>query len=348
MAVRITAPVVPARFFRDDVPGEPRMVRRMAAQVRSHHGRLIDVEDAHWLDAGRGTPVVLVHGLGNSSLVWRRVISPLARHHHVIAPDLPGFGHSSPTRRRPLLDAFTDFLAELVERTGNGVPAAFVGNSIGGAVALRLAVLRPDLVSSLVLVDPAGVGQGVPMWWRLVHLEPLVRAVTAVPLTLTPRPILEKAIATAYRRMAFADPNSVSDRQLRIFAQRLNSRERLFRFLRNAHDVVDAFESEVQSLERPLPMPVLAIWGREDRLVPLSDALALLERVGSLDLRIVDNAGHSPQVEAPQAFLDAVLPFIEGAAPAEQRGVTTISVHPEETDGQAASARGRRAATVRH
>lgn len=326
MAERVTAPVVPEQDFRDDAARDGRARRRGTAggpQVRSHHARIGDV-DAHWLAAGRGAPVVLVHGLGNSSLVWRRVIRGLARDHGVVVPDLPGFGHSSPTRRRPLLDAYVDFLAEIIERTGRGVPAAVVGNSTGGAAALRLAVVRPDLVSRLVLVDPAGVGQGVPSWWRLVRFEPLVRLVSAVPLTLTPRPVLEFLIGEAYRRMAFADPSHVSDRSVRLFAERLNSRARIHRFLRNAHDVVDAFEGKVQSIEEPLPVPVLALWGRQDRLVPLHDALALLERIGGLEVRIIEDAGHSPQLEAPDAFLEAVRPFLDrGALPRPRRADTT-------------------------
>jgi pimeloyl-ACP methyl ester carboxylesterase len=328
MAERVTAPVVPERDFRDDAPGDAAPRRRGAVRVRSHHARIGDV-DAHWLTAGRGSPVLLVHGLGNSSLVWRRVIPGLARNHLVIAADLPGFGHSSPTRQRPLLDAYTGFLAELIRRAGRGVPAAIVGNSVGGAVAMRLALTHPALVERLVLVDPAGVGQGVPSWWRLVRFEPLVRLLSAVPLTLTPRPVLEHVIGAAYRRMAFADPSHVSERSVRLFAERLNSRDRIHRFLRNAHDVVDAFEGEVQRLEHPLPVPVLALWGRHDRLVPLHDALALLERLGELEVRIIEDAGHSPQLEAPEAFLAAVTPFLDRGAtpPSRRRDTTSMSVH---------------------
>jgi len=294
--------------FREDAVGVG-MRRAAAPRVRSHHATIAGSR-AHWLQAGTGDPVVLLHGLGNSSLVWRRVITGLAGSHRVVAPDLPGFGHSSPVRSDRLLDAYVDFVAELIERTGRGVPAALVGNSVGGAVALRVALTRPALVSRLVLVDPAGVGQGLPSWWRLVRFEPLVRLLSAVPLTLTPRPVLERLIGEAYRRMAFADPGNVSERSVRLFAERLNSRERIHGFLRNAHAVVDAFEREVQSIEGPLPVPVLAIWGREDRLVPLHDALALLERIGGLEVRIIEDSGHSPQLEQPQAFLDTVTPFL--------------------------------------
>lgn len=303
------AAVAPDRDFREDAAGGRLARSPRAPRVRSHHARIAG-SDAHWLGAGAGDPVVLVHGLGNNSLVWRRVITGLARSHRVLAPDLPGFGHSSPVPTHALLELYADFVAELVQRQGGGVPAAIVGNSTGGAVALRVALTRPDLVSRLVLVDPAGVGQGVPSWWRLVRFEPLVRAISAVPLTLTPRPVLEWVIGQAYRRMTFADPSHASERSVRLFAERLNSRERIHRFLRNAHDVVDAFERDVQRLEGPLPVPVLAVWGREDRLVPLGDALVLLERIGGLEVRILEGCGHTPQLEQPEAFLDAVGHFL--------------------------------------
>ncbi len=313
MAEQVTAPVAAPAAFQDDaarVPTRPgQRGARPRTRVLSHHARIAG-SDAHWLAAGtRGEPVVLVHGLGNSSLVWRRVIAGLARDHRVVAPDLPGFGHSSPVPDADLLDAYVRFVAELIEHNG-GVPAAVVGNSVGGAVALRLALIRPELVSRLVLVDPAGVGQGVPSWWRLVRFEPLVRVVSAVPLTVTPKPVIEWVIGEAYRRMAFADPGNVSDRSVRLFAERLNSRERIHRFLRSAHRIVDAFDRDVESIERPLPVPVLAVWGREDRLVPLHDALALLDRIGGLEVRVIEGTGHSPQLERPQAFLDAVSRFL--------------------------------------
>ena len=95
-------------------------------------------------------------------------------------------------------------------------------------------------------------------------------------------------------------------------------------------------------------MPVLAVWGRHDRLVPLSDALALLERLGSAELRIVEDAGHSPQLERPGAFLDAVMGFLrerDGAAPRDP-GVTRIGLtHPSDGRGRFRGGRGRAAAS---
>ncbi|HEV7677987.1 MAG TPA: alpha/beta fold hydrolase [Candidatus Dormibacteraeota bacterium] len=317
--------------------------------VRSHRARIAG-SDAHWVTAGSGSPVVLVHGLGNSAMAWRRVIPGLARDHRVIAPDLPGCGQSSEIAARDMLEAYTHFVEELIEHASPGVPVALVGNSIGGAVALRLALTRTELVSRLVLVDPAGVGQGVPAWWRLVQLEGVVRLLTAVPLTLTPSPVLERVVGEAYRRMAFADPSHVSDRTVRLFARQLNSRERIHRFLRLAHAVVDSFEPDVQRLEHPLPVPVLAVWGREDRLVPLADALALLERLGGLEIRIIEDAAHTPQLEAPRAFLDAVGDFLAGNdVPALDPRTTSVRLQPVAKSGagnghQRRTSRGGRAA----
>ena len=122
-------------------------------------------------------------------------------------------------------------------------------------------------------------------------------------------------------------------------AGRLTVRERIHRFLRLAHAVVDSFEPDVQRLEHPLPVPVLAVWGREDRLVPLADALALLERLGGLEIRIIEDAAHTPQLEAPRAFLDAVGEFLAGHdVPASDARTTTVRVQPQK-DGGAGSAR---------
>ena len=267
----------------------------------------------------------------------------------MVVPDLPGFGHSDRVPGRPLLRVYARTVETLCDAVAPGERVALVGNSVGGAVAMRVALDRPDRVSRLVLVDPAGVGNGVPVWWRLVRVEPVVRLLAAPALTVTPRPVIRRIVGTAYRRMAFHDPGAVSDRSVRLFVEQLGSRERISRFLRSAHDIVDSFVPEVQRPQRPIPVPVLAVWGRHDRLVPLSDALALLERLGSAELRIVEDAGHSPQLERPGAFLDAVMGFLsegDGAAPRDP-GVTRIGlIRPSDGHGGLRGGRGRATASA--
>jgi pimeloyl-ACP methyl ester carboxylesterase len=284
---------------------------RRCAAVRSHHSALRGGR-VHWVGAGRGEPIVLLHGLGNNCLVWRRVIPTLAASHRVIAPDLPGFGHSDPARRGPQLVAYIETVTALIEEQAGGRPVVLVGNSVGGAVALRVALDHPELVDRLVLVDPAGVGRGLPEWWQLIRAEPLVRLLASPALTLAPRSVIRDVVGRAYRHMAFADPAAVTDYTVRMLANRLDSREKLMRFLAIARDVVSSLEDEVQAREHELGCPVLVVWGREDRLVPLHDALALLERIEHAELQIIDRAGHLPHLERPREFIAALEGFVHG------------------------------------
>src|SRR5919107_2344858 len=112
----------------------------------------------HYLAAGEGPPLLLLHALGESSLDWRWVLPDLARTHRVYAPDLPGFGDGakptadySPVLFEGFVAAFLDALE--VER------AAVVGNSLGGLIASRLALSEPAPTSALALIDSAGLGR---------------------------------------------------------------------------------------------------------------------------------------------------------------------------------------------
>jgi pimeloyl-ACP methyl ester carboxylesterase len=272
------------------------------------------------MEMGRGSPVVLVHGLGNSALVWRRVMPELARRHRVAALDLPGFGHSAPLTGRPVLDVFAGCVAELAEHIGGGVPVALVGNSVGGAVVARVARERLAPVARIVLVDPADVVGNVPPWWKLAELEPALRPVLEPLLTLVPRRLLESVIAVAYRSLAFSRPDRATARSVRLYARRLSVPGRLIAFLSIARDIVAEMEQETRRT-RPPGVPALIVWGRQDRLVPVSGAARIAEAVDAVGIRIIENCGHSPQLERPEEFLEAVAPFLASRRIATRRPV---------------------------
>jgi 2-hydroxy-6-oxonona-2,4-dienedioate hydrolase len=123
--------------------------------------RTIDIEGlrTHYLTAGSGPPLVLVHGVGTSAGEWSRVLPTLARDHLLYAIDLPGFDGSarppdySPAFSARFVGAFLDALR--VERP------AVIGNSLGGLVAMHLALCDPERISSLILSDSAGLGRAV-------------------------------------------------------------------------------------------------------------------------------------------------------------------------------------------
>ena len=106
-----------------------------------------------FLTAGKGAPVVLVHGFGSSAYTWRHAIPGLAARHRVAVLDLPGYGASG-LPGEPSLALLTEAVAAVLERIGP--PARLVGSSLGGALAALVAARSPELVERLVLVDAAG------------------------------------------------------------------------------------------------------------------------------------------------------------------------------------------------
>src|SRR3989442_10375155 len=132
----------------------------MAAQFPSFESRTVTIDgvNIHYMCGGSGPPLVLVHGLGSSAAVeFYYNLEPLAAHHRVLAIDLPGFGKSD----KPVLDYTIDLFVKAVRdvMACEGLErAAVMGVSMGGRVALGLALESPDLVERLVLVDALGVG----------------------------------------------------------------------------------------------------------------------------------------------------------------------------------------------
>src|SRR5829696_10448502 len=147
-----------------DSPGVPVRERRLPAKGENVAVKEQNVEidglPIRYLSAGEGLPMVLLHGAGDSSLDWRWVIPDLAATHRVYAPDLPG----SPDSARPAAAYspafFERFAVGFLNALGIG-RATFVGNSLGGLIALRLALSEPARVTALVLVDSAGLGSAV-------------------------------------------------------------------------------------------------------------------------------------------------------------------------------------------
>ena len=157
-----------------------------------------------YLTAGTGPPLVLLHGAGDNALDWRWVLPALARTHHVYAPDLPG----SPESARPAADYspafFERFVAGFLDALGIE-RAVMVGNSLGGLVALRLALSEPARIGTLVLVDAAGLGRTVNPVFTSVNVPGLAEAAT--PLWRTPAGAYQRAWGRAV--LLFARPGNI-------------------------------------------------------------------------------------------------------------------------------------------
>ena len=164
----------------------------------------VDGLPIRYLTAGEGPPLMLLHGAGDNALDWQWVLPDLGATHRVYAPDLPG----SPNSARPAADYspafFTRFVAEFLDTLGIE-RAAFIGNSLGGLIALRLALSEPKRVKALILVDSAGLGRAVNPAFTSVNVPGLGEA--AMPLWRTPIGAYQRAWGRA--TLLFARPGNV-------------------------------------------------------------------------------------------------------------------------------------------
>jgi pimeloyl-ACP methyl ester carboxylesterase len=246
--------------------------------------------------AGSGDPLVLLHGIGASRLIWQRVTPRLAQDRLVLAPDLPGFGESTPVGPGFDLGATAAALADsLAGRAGK--PFDLVGNSLGGAVALMIATQRPELVRRLILAAPAGFS---PVPWPLSTAAGLAIG-PAMALRRTLGPITGiPAARTVLLWGAIAQPEQLPPDQARMMLDASRGSRRIGAAL----DAV--LRSDLSRIVRDLCLPLGLIWGRRDRVVPISTLRAIRSLRPTAIVETIPEAAHVPQVERPREFVVAV------------------------------------------
>jgi pimeloyl-ACP methyl ester carboxylesterase len=264
------------------------------------------------LTAGTGPPLVLLHGAGDNALDWRWVMPTLAATHRVYAPDLPG----SPDSARPAVDYspafFERFVAGFLDALGIE-RAAVVGNSLGGLVALRLALSEPARVTALVLVDSAGLGRAVNPAFTSVNIPGLGEA--AMPLWRTPVGAYQRArgrTALLFAHPPGGVPSEWLAEQCRL-ALSPGYLEAHLAVLRAQVGLAGQREVLLDRLPS-LKIPTLVVWGARDRVFPESQAREAVARLREGSLALIPDCGHMPHVECPESFLAALDEFIGGRA----------------------------------
>lgn len=261
----------------------------------------------HVKTQGQGEPVfVLLHGFGASVYSWRAVMPSLAQFGTVIAYDRPGFGLTE----RPLQwqgsnpyspEAQVELVIGLLDHFGFE-KAILVGNSAGGTVAMQTALAYPQRVAALILVDAAVyMGGGAPPWLRPLFSTPQMRRLG---------PLLARQIQTQgmeLLRSAWHDPSRIPPETIALYQKPLqveNWDKALWEL------TLASRESDLPARLQELQMPCLVITGDDDRIVPTADSLRLAEELPQATLAVIENAGHVPHEERPQAFMQAVTQFL--------------------------------------
>jgi pimeloyl-ACP methyl ester carboxylesterase len=253
---------------------------------------------------GNGAPIVLVHGLGGAAVNWVDVAPGLARRHRVLVPDLPGHGGSNPLPAVPNLAVFADRIGAVADREGL-VPAAVVGHSLGAVVALRLALRRPDAVSSLVLAGAAGISSATRRaryGLRILGIIGPRRLVAPWADSVADSALLRQLV---FGHWGAADTRSMSDAAVEGFLEgtRLTSDSE-----GAAHALV---RDDVREELGDLRCPVLVLWGARDNQLSIGDAFEFARRLRA-ELRVIADCGHLLIGERPDLCMDAIETFLAG------------------------------------
>lgn len=285
---------------------EERLLATTGIRV-ARHDVTVNGGRIHYLTAGEGEPLVLVHGRGTAGALFAPVLAQLAAERQVIALDLPGWGLSA----KPPFTGHTAEDALAIWRGGLlGLLDALtldqvdlLGHSMGGLTVLGLALEHPERVRRLVLVDSGGLGTNTPLDVRLYfRLKPerlnrwfgprflawTLRQDAANP----PRegPLFDFWYAVMSQPEVIPSGGAAFDRWVNLGGVHLEFRRRL----------------------RELAMPVLLVWGDHDRLIPVSSAITAARAIKTGRLSILSDAGHAPFLDRPEAFSRTVTAWLDG------------------------------------
>ena len=291
--------LVSAGLYRSEIP--PEAVEADYADGDSRFAR-IDGVRVHYKDEGNGPALLLIHGTGSSLHTWDGWAAELGGDFRLIRPDLSGFGLTGPDPTGDYSAARrVEILAGLLAELGVG-RCSVAGNSLGGHLAMQLALTHPERVERLILVDPAGYPRRRQGGWTVLDLGrlPLLRHLFA---RLTPRFLVARAL-----REAYGDPSRVTpgliDRHYRLLRRRGN-REALLTGLSTESTLdVDALRSARQ--------PVLLLWGARDRLISVEMAPSFQRDLPSSELIVYDRLGHVPMEEDPETTARDARDFLLG------------------------------------
>ena len=249
----------------------------------------------HYLEAGSGPAVILLHGLGGDVSNWASTIGPLSEKYRVIVPDQVGFGRSDKPMINYRVGTLVDFLDGLykelkIER------ASLVGNSLGGWTAAAYALAHPEKVERLALVDAAGFAITGDLDPRVLNgLNPSTREAVKQVMSLV-----------FYSKQIYASDAAVD----MLFTRKMTAGDgyTIQRFIDSITRGEDVLDNRLASIKQP----TLIVWGREDGLTPLAMGERFKKEIAGSELFVIDKCGHVPQIEKSAEFNAALMKFLGG------------------------------------
>jgi pimeloyl-ACP methyl ester carboxylesterase len=252
-------------------------------------------------------PVLLLHGIGRSLEDWDPQHERLAGDHRLISVDLPGFGLSEPLPGRVTLAALAEGVAATVDALGEDRPLHVMGNSLGGAVAMRMLTVAPARIATLTLVNSAGFGKEVTLALRILAVpglgKTLLRRINARSAYRIERSLFYDRAHVTQERVDFA---------LRVAARPHNARVYLetARELGTLRGIRAPWRQTLLGQVAAHPKPALIVWGDRDLILPATHLAAARAAFPHAATHLFADTGHMPQIERPDDFADLARLFL--------------------------------------
>jgi pimeloyl-ACP methyl ester carboxylesterase len=263
--------------------------------------------------AGDGPPVVLIHGMVNSSKHWEQVALRLADRYTVVAPDLLGHGDSAAVRGDYSLGAHACSIRDLLTTIGVD-RATVVGHSLGGGIAMQFFYQFPQRVERLALISSGGLGHKVSPMLRGAALPG-----AAAGIWLVANRRVRAALDRAGERMRARGSRKGVYLQAVARAMRpLGDAAARRAFLQTLRSVIDVRGQHVSAMDRLYllgELPTLIVWGERDNTIPIEHGLAAHEQIPNSRFITLPRAAHFPNLEDPDGLADALLGWLDETEP---------------------------------
>ena len=262
-------------------------------------------------------PVLLLHGFGASIGHWQHNLEFLAAEHTVYGMDLVGWGGSRKPNIKYDIDLWVDQVYDFWQ-TFVSQPMILVGNSIGSLVALVAAARHPEMSTSLVMVSLPDLSAEQEMIPRQV--QPLVNGIKKIilnpPLLHTLfRFVSQPKVARKWAQIAYANPERVTDELIDLFLTPAQERDAPAAFVKIMQGMTSSnFSPNIRKLLPAMKIPMLLLWGCEDRMIPPGTAGILLKLNPLLELVNLEAAGHCAHDEVPEIVNHTIQNWLDSLA----------------------------------
>lgn len=231
--------------------------------------------------------ILILHGWGSSKKSWITVKDKLEAHNfEVIAPDMPGFGDAPAPNRPWNSDDYLSWLLGFLKEHKIQIPIAIVGHSFGGGLAMKLAILHPELIERLVLVGAARAGE------KRTVKKKTIRMIAKVGRVIAFMPFFDIAKKVFYKYIVGARDYEKANGNMRE-TMKLIIKEDL------SNDI------------HKITLPTLLVWGSKDRATPIEDGRFINREIRGSRLEILRGQGHALNLEKPEKLAEIIYNFVK-------------------------------------